>query len=732
MRISTLLETNTTPSSDPAANQSEQAPKFGRDPHVLEDEQLDETTAGSIATGEPANMGVQRRGKGSIFQGVKTSKKFANSASVKEGVAEDQLEEYGDTAKGQKMLAKVHHRAADRVTSKQADKDPAYARKAQKTQDRAWERLKDVAEGKEELHAQLQSINQKLKLMRGGPVGEPNSVAFVEKRKALLKQKEQILSQLKQGVAEGLNEFAQGNGSNGGNYLQALASAWYNHDIGMLKDIIKQGGSPMKRIIDAQEAVEKILARGIHCGDGKVRKYNIDYNPSFDGVVIFSDDYYEHGDAGGDVDNRTGRPWGPYDYIEFKDADLNEGVAEARPEPEQDQMDANRRAALRREREPHGSDKIDAMLAKRNAERREYEQTGNFWLKQKDTQEHLSDAFVGKAAANQAALELLKQRPELKGNLVITAWGPGEQPTNEALKPEALSALQTAKQTIQQKREQDIASWEQDFRRNFAKKRGMDVPQQQAQEPQSSQVAFPGEKHKDLQTRMTGLNAAVEKQKYLDYLTFKAEQRGLMNPGLEADIDTSMYIKDGAKDNYQALNQKLDKSIEKLKQRMGIHKIAYKKPKVMEDELSEEQIMAKELFKRLELFNKPQDHELGDKPSDKDIITKEDKNTLPKEFIEKSIYRVLLRAYPRVVQQYGMPIVQDAISNVANMHQGMEEISAQEAVVMLHQVVSQLKTHLHMREEKQRLDPKCWKGYKKQGTKMKGDTRVNNCVKIEK
>jgi len=34
-------------------------------------------------------------------------------------------------------------------------------------------------------------------------------------------------------------------------------------------------------------------------------------------------------------------------------------------------------------------------------------------------------------------------------------------------------------------------------------------------------------------------------------------------------------------------------------------------------------------------------------------------------------------------------------------------------------------------EEKQRLDPKCWDGYKKKGTKMKGDTRVNNCVKEE-
>ena len=33
-------------------------------------------------------------------------------------------------------------------------------------------------------------------------------------------------------------------------------------------------------------------------------------------------------------------------------------------------------------------------------------------------------------------------------------------------------------------------------------------------------------------------------------------------------------------------------------------------------------------------------------------------------------------------------------------------------------------------EAKQRLDPKCWKGYKKSGTKMKGGTKVNNCVKI--
>ena len=33
-------------------------------------------------------------------------------------------------------------------------------------------------------------------------------------------------------------------------------------------------------------------------------------------------------------------------------------------------------------------------------------------------------------------------------------------------------------------------------------------------------------------------------------------------------------------------------------------------------------------------------------------------------------------------------------------------------------------------EAKQRLDPKCWTGYKKQGTKMKGGVRVNNCVPV--
>lgn len=96
-------------------------------------------------------------------------------------------------------------------------------------------------------------------------------------------------------------------------------------------------------------------------------------------------------------------------------------------DPEQQKMDLIRAGRLSREREPAGSDAIDARLAADYNARQQYAETGRFWLKQKDTQQHLNDQpYTGKAAANAAALELLKQQPELRGNLVVTAYGPGE------------------------------------------------------------------------------------------------------------------------------------------------------------------------------------------------------------------------------------------------------------------------------------------------------------------
>lgn len=64
-----------------------------------------------------------------------------------DGVYRDQsVEEYGDTAKGQKMLDKVQKRAVDRVTSKKADTDPKYAKKNSDTANRAWDRMTDKDE----------------------------------------------------------------------------------------------------------------------------------------------------------------------------------------------------------------------------------------------------------------------------------------------------------------------------------------------------------------------------------------------------------------------------------------------------------------------------------------------------------------------------------------------------------------------------------------------------------
>jgi hypothetical protein len=89
MRINSLLE-NVTPSSSPAGLQSQQAPKFGRDPNVLEDDKLDETTAGATGSGAVASvsqpMGTiqKRKGSGALLRGISTSEKYPNSKAVKE------------------------------------------------------------------------------------------------------------------------------------------------------------------------------------------------------------------------------------------------------------------------------------------------------------------------------------------------------------------------------------------------------------------------------------------------------------------------------------------------------------------------------------------------------------------------------------------------------------------------------------------------------------------------
>jgi hypothetical protein len=148
---------------------------------------------------------------------------------------------------------------------------------------------------------------------------------------------------------EDLTEFAPASNPGGGNYLKALASAWYNGTFNT---------GDLHKGIKSQEDVERILERGIHCGDGRVRKYNIGYNDDFDGVLITSDDYYnysDYDDAGRDIDSRTGKPWGPYEYVEFGGNELDEsaepGVAEGYEPPTSAKGSAAYRASLLRKKQ---------------------------------------------------------------------------------------------------------------------------------------------------------------------------------------------------------------------------------------------------------------------------------------------------------------------------------------------------------------------------------------------
>ena len=85
------------------------------------------------------------------------ARRAAERKAKKQGVAEGSLEEYGDTAKGQKQLTRVQKRAVDRLIKADdknrqepdvAKRDLKTVRKNAATADRAWERMtdKDLAE----------------------------------------------------------------------------------------------------------------------------------------------------------------------------------------------------------------------------------------------------------------------------------------------------------------------------------------------------------------------------------------------------------------------------------------------------------------------------------------------------------------------------------------------------------------------------------------------------------
>ena len=151
----------------------------------------------------------------------------------------------------------------------------------------------------------------------------------------------------------------------------------------------------------------------------------------------------------------------------------------------------------------------------------------------------------------------------------------------DELKSKSLQALEQVKQQIAQQRMADLEQWEKDFKQNTVAKFTARQPSFMQQQPK--QVAKPLEKHSVLKARLAQLNKAIEKQAILDKMLQRLDNKGLLTPAIQSDTDTSMLVRDGASDNYVSLNQKLDKALEFVKNRLLTNKAAFAKPKAIDE-----------------------------------------------------------------------------------------------------------------------------------------------------
>ena len=121
---------------------------------------------------------------------------------------------------------------------------------------------------------------------------------------------------------------------------------------------------------------------------------------------------------------------------------------------------------------------------------------------------------------------------------------------------------------------------------------------------------------------------------------------------------------------------------------------------VVEAELSEENLLAKELSNQFKMFNKANDRDLSGKPEDREIIAKEAAHVPSMvDRIENAITTKIAKEHPEVIRQYGKQIVQDTISNIAVYHRHMRDITPSNIDDMVDEIIQQLDRHLHMRED---------------------------------
>lgn len=147
----------------------------------------------------------------------------------------------------------------------------------------------------------------------------------------------------------------------------------------------------------------------------------------------------------------------------------------------------------------------------------------------------------------------------------------------EALKPEAMNALQQARSTIAKNRDDELAAWTKDVEANWATKMNKPVAASQPAEPaQSAPGPFDNLSYQELKTKKVGLDRAIELVQQLEKLKDRAERAGAMTPGLQADTDLRLFMKNPQADNYAGLIDKAQRGIQSLTQRMSLRRTAYK------------------------------------------------------------------------------------------------------------------------------------------------------------
>lgn len=161
----------------------------------------------------------------------------------------------------------------------------------------------------------------------------------------------------------------------------------------------------------------------------------------------------------------------------------------------------------------------------------------------------------------------------------------------ETLDDKSINALLKAKEILAQRQAEELEAWKADMAKKFpqlTQKPVVNKPQSTFQpqdiepeyEPEDEPLPF-------LQEKIKGVNSAIEKLKLLEKLKLKAEHKGLLTQAMDSDTDVSLYVPYAYKDSYRSLNDKLDKSIQIIQQRLKLNRIAFKEAEIDEADIEE-------------------------------------------------------------------------------------------------------------------------------------------------